>query len=114
MPFDFAAVSSPFRMQPGLRRLASGEPQLTPNSPGDKALREKLAVLSAHASRALVTAPGFDAAPALHALCTHASREHPGAFSAEADAGWAAPRLGWSLAHQLVTPQSPAKPTGFE
>ena len=30
MPFDFALVSAPFRMQPGLRRVAAGAPQLTP------------------------------------------------------------------------------------
>src|SRR4051812_32428877 len=31
MPFDFdAAVSAPFRVQPGLRKIASGTPQLTP------------------------------------------------------------------------------------
>ena len=40
MSFDFAAVSAPFRMQPGLRRLAAGTTQLTPNQPGDRALRE--------------------------------------------------------------------------
>lgn len=102
MPFDFAAVSSPFRMQPGLRRLASGEPQLTPNNPGDKALREKLAVLSAHPAHAFVAAPGFDAAPALHALCMHASGEHPDAFRAEPDAGWTALRLGWTVRGDTV------------
>ena len=108
MPFDFAAVSSPFRMQPGLRRLASGEPQLTPNNPGDKALREKLAVLSAHPAHALVAAPGFDAAPALHALCLHASAEHPDAFIADADAGWTAPRLGWGVRGDALRGNGPA------
>ena len=48
MPFDFeAAVVAPFRMQPGLRRLAHGATQLTPLAPGGKHQREKLAVLSA-------------------------------------------------------------------
>ncbi len=48
MAFDFSAVAAPFRMQPGLRRIAPGTPQLTPNRLGDRALVEKLAVLSAH------------------------------------------------------------------
>ena len=68
MPFDFTAVSSPFRMQPGLRRLAAGAQQLTPNRLGDRALVEKLAVLATHADQALLSAEGFDARPALHAL----------------------------------------------
>ena len=65
MPFDFAAVTAPFRMQPGLRRLAPGSPQLTPNHLGDPALAAKLEVLRAHADEALVAVPGFDAGPAL-------------------------------------------------
>ena len=107
MPFDFAAVSSPFRMQPGLRRLAVGEPQLTPNGLDDRALREKLAVLSAHAEQAFVAAPGFDAAPALHALCMHASDEHPNAFSVEPNAGWCAIQLGWSVRGDAVRGDGP-------
>jgi hypothetical protein len=79
--FDFdAAVSSPFRMQPGLRRLPAGVPQLTPLAPGSRHQREKLAVLSAFWAQALVQQPGFDAQPALHALCTHAQAEHPQAW----------------------------------
>ena len=94
MSFDFAAVSAPFRMQPGLRRLAAGTTQLTPNQPGDRALREKLAVLGAYAPQALLSTPGFDAAPALQALSHQAAAEHPGAWSAQsAHAHW----LGWSL-----------------
>ena len=97
MPFDFAAVNTPFRMQPGLRRLAPGEPQLTPNRPGDRALQEKLAVLLAHPQQALITAPGFDPAPALRALCSHAATEHPEAFLVEPGGVLHARRLGWSL-----------------
>jgi len=76
--FDFdAAVVAPFRMQPGLRRLAAGARQLTPNAPGSRHMREKLAVLSAFAPQALLCAPGFDATPALHALAAQAAAEHP-------------------------------------
>lgn len=77
MSFDFdAAVLAPFRMQPGLRRMAEGAVHLTPVGPGSRHQREKLAVLSAHPLQALQVAPGFDAAPAVHALAAHAAREH--------------------------------------
>lgn len=82
MSFDFdAAVSAPFRMQPGLRRLAAGVPHLTPLSPGSRHQREKLAVLSAFPELALQLRPGFDPQPALHALAAHAAVEHPQAFA---------------------------------
>ena len=81
-PFDFdAAVAAPFRMQPGLRRLPAGAPQLTPLSPGSRHQREKLAVLSAYWSQALQQRAGFDAQPALDALCRHAAAEHPDAWA---------------------------------
>ncbi len=76
--FDFdAALQAPFKMQPGLRALAPGVHQLTPIAPGSKHQREKLAVLSATPTHALACVPGFDATPALHALCAHAQNEHP-------------------------------------
>ena len=82
MPFDFeAAVTAPFRMQPGLRRVAPGVAQLTPLAAGSRHQREKLAVLSAFWPQALCEAPGFDAAPALDALCRHAAAEHPQAWA---------------------------------
>jgi dimethylamine monooxygenase subunit A len=80
--FDFdAAVQAPFRMQPGLRRLAGNAAQLTPARPGSRHQREKLAVLSAFASHALAQVPGFDASPALHALAAQAAQEHPDWFA---------------------------------
>ena len=82
MHFDFdTAVSAPFRMQPGLRRLAPGSAQLTPLGPGCRHQREKLAVLTAFAPQALVARDGFDAWPALQALCQQAAAEHPQAWS---------------------------------
>ena len=78
--FNFdAAVVAPFRMQPGLRRLAPGAQQLTAAAPGGRHMREKLAVLSAFAPQALLCADGFDAGPALHALLERATAEHPAA-----------------------------------
>jgi hypothetical protein len=81
MDFDFSAVGTPFRMQPGLRRLAPGAVQLTPLAPGSRHQREKLAVLSAFTSQALLVRPGFDAVPALDALAAHAAAEHPQHFT---------------------------------
>jgi len=87
-------------MQPGLRRLdptAPGAAQLTPNRIGDRALREKLAVLFSFWPTALLQAPGFDAAPALAALAAQAAREHPAAFQLKPGDAWHAPWLGWAL-----------------
>jgi dimethylamine monooxygenase subunit A len=90
MSFDFdAAVSAPFRMQPGLHRLPAGAAQLTPVAPGSRHQREKLAVLSAFADQALVARAGFDAAPALSALNRHAAAEHPGLWSWDGSAATA-------------------------
>ncbi|KNZ31501.1 MAG: hypothetical protein AD742_15955 [Methylibium sp. NZG] len=97
MPFDFSSVKAPFRMQPGLRRLAPGSPQLTPNQPGSRALHEKLAVLKAHAPEALLAAPGFDAAPAVRALLSHAATEQPAALRWDGDRRIDACHIGWSL-----------------
>lgn len=110
MSFDFSAVQSPFRMQPGLRKLAAGAAQLTPNRIGDRALREKLAVLFSHSSQALLSAPGFDAAPALGALCAHAAAEHPQAFSVDAVSAVHAHHLGWSLHGADLRPTDAAAP----
>jgi len=99
MPFDFDAISTPFRMQPGLRRLSPGVVQLTPTRPGDRVLREKLAVLNGHAHQALLTSPGFDPQPALQALFQHAAAEHPGAWRCDADGSVHALQLGW-LVHE--------------
>lgn len=79
MSFDFdAAVRAPFRMQPGLRRLEAGTPQLTPLQPGDAARGEKLSILTHDWQHALLREPGFDPAPALRALAAQADREHAG------------------------------------
>lgn len=96
MPFDFDAVSTPFRMQPGLRRLAPEAGQLTPTRPGDQVLREKLAVLNTHAHQALLMSPDFDPRPALHALFEHAAAEHPEAWRCDHDGSLQALHLGWS------------------
>ena len=110
MSFDFASVTAPFRMQPGLRRLASGSPQLTPSLPGQRTLREKLAVLNAHAAQALLATPGFDAGPALRALSAQAAREHPAAWSCPTPDQAHAHHLGWSLQGGELLPHENAMP----
>jgi dimethylamine monooxygenase subunit A len=107
MAFDFSAVAVPFRMQPGLRKLAPGAAQLTPTRPGAVALAEKLAVLSAQPGQALLCAGGFDAAPALRAVCEQAAGEHPGHFDWDGDAALDARALGCSLRGAQVAGDGP-------
>ena len=99
MPFDFSLVTSPFRMQPGLRRVEPGAAQLTPSLPGGRHLREKTAVLARFPQEALVAAAGFDAAPVLDAIALEAARAEPVAFAVDTAAGLDAhaPLLGWSI-----------------
>lgn len=99
-PFDFSLVTAPFRMQPGLRRVAVGTAQLTPSWPGSRHLREKIAVLGAFTDQALAAVPGFDPMPALRALAREASLAEATAFVIdESGSGprWHAPRIGWSV-----------------
>ncbi len=103
MSFDFdVAVSTPFRMQPGLRRLAPGARQLTPSGPGSRHMREKLAVLSAFPSQAMLLQHGFDAAPALDALASQAALEHPATLAWDGQCA-AAPLLGVAVAEGEIT-----------
>ena len=108
MAFDFSAVAVPFRMQPGLRRIAPGTPQLTPNRLGDRALVEKLAVLSAHCEQAFVAEPGFDPGRALEALAVQAAAEHPDFFTRDGSDRYVASALGWSLADDRFVGDGPA------
>ena len=70
MDFDFDHIAVPFRMQPGLRRLVPGEPQLTRLDRAGPLHEEKRNVLHAGGSRHCV--PGFDPAPALDAIADRA------------------------------------------
>ena len=106
MAFDFSAVAAPFRMQPGLRRLAAGTAQLSPLRLGDAALLEKLAVLGAFSAEALVAADGFDATPAVRALVAHASTEQPDALRLDAGSVLA-PHLGWGVVDGRVAGDGP-------
>jgi hypothetical protein len=102
MCFDFdAAVSAPFRMQPGLRRMADDANHLTPVGAGSRHQREKLAVLSATPLQALQAVPGFDARAAVHALAAHAAREHPAAFAWDGERA-TAPGLGVAVRGDTV------------
>jgi hypothetical protein len=70
MDFDFDQIAVPFRMQPGLRRLEPGAPQLTRLAPAGALYREKRKVVEAGQSRLCVA--GFDPAPALQAIADKA------------------------------------------
>jgi hypothetical protein len=88
--FDFAvAVQAPFRMQPGLRRLAPGALHLQRAGSGSRHQREKLAVLGAFADEALQQRAGFDAGAALQALAAQAAAEHPQHFGWDGQSAWA-------------------------
>ncbi len=77
MPFDFSLVSAPFRMQPGLRRVAPGAAQLTPSAPGSRHLREKTAVLASFAEQALRSTSGIDEPAILRTIAGEAARTLP-------------------------------------
>ncbi len=110
MPFDFDAVTAPFRMQPGLRRLAPGTVQLTPAALGGRHFTEKLAALRQHPEHALLVSPGFDATPALHALAAEAGTRHPDCFQwHEVERRFDARALGWSVADGEVAGVGPAE-----
>jgi hypothetical protein len=110
MPFDFNAIRTPFRMQPGLRRLTPGAIQLTPNQPGGRTFCEKLAVLSTHAHQALLMSSGFGPLPALHALFEHAATEHPEAWRFEDDGSVQALQLGWAVQDGVATSSAAGAP----
>lgn len=97
MPFDFNQVSVPFRMQPGLRRIAPGSAQLTRSRQNGRHLREKMAVLASTANEALVATTGFDAGPALHAIAREAALAAPPAFTFGGANDCSAPQLGWTI-----------------
>jgi hypothetical protein len=95
--FDFdAAVVAPFRMQPGLRRLASDARPLHGLTPDSPAFAEKLAVLSRDPASALLCADGFDTQPAWRALAQEAAKQCGDAIAID-EVGVIARRLGWRV-----------------
>ena len=98
-----AAVQAPFRMQPGLRRLAAGSRQLHPDARRSRHLLEKLQALRAALPTALQCADGYDPLPGLRTLAAHAAAEHPASF------GWdgataSAHALGWAVRGSALLP----------
>ena len=87
MPFDPAAITSPFRMQPGLRRVAPGTAAVHAAPQGSPEFDAKLAALASHADQCLVGSADVDARPALHAIGQAAGRDCPAALSLSADLG---------------------------
>ncbi len=66
MDFDLCKIAVPFRMQPGLQRMAPGALHVTPLDPQGRLYAEKLRVHRAGISQ--LSVPGFDPAPALAAI----------------------------------------------
>lgn len=96
--FDFeAAVQAPFRMQPGLRRLRPGAPQLHGLDPHDPVFAEKLAALAAAPDDALCRVEGAEVGEPLLALAAEAARQCPAALALDDGLGIAAPALGWRV-----------------
>lgn len=75
MDFDFAQIAVPFRMQPGLRRIAADAVRLTPLEAGSALHAEKLAVMVAGQSRHAIA--GFDPGPAQQAIAAKGSWWRP-------------------------------------
>lgn len=73
MDFPLSRIAAPFRMQPGLQRLAPDARQLTPLAAGSALWQEKKRVLESGASRLAV--PGFDPGPAIEAILAQAQAE---------------------------------------
>jgi hypothetical protein len=85
MPFDPAAITSPFRMQPGLRRVAPGTPAVHAAPPGSPEFQAKLAALAHDADQCLVGSAEVDARPALRAIAEAAGRDCPQALMLRGD-----------------------------
>lgn len=73
MDFEPSRIAAPFRMQPGLQRLAPDARQLTPLAAGSALWQEKKRVLESGASRLAVA--GFDPGPAIEAILAQAQAE---------------------------------------
>jgi len=84
MDFDFKHIAVPFRMQPGLRRMAEGESHLTPLDRNSPLYREKLKVLEA--GQCFHMQPGFDPEMSFQAIAAQARREgYPAALASVHD-----------------------------
>ncbi|MBX3659064.1 MAG: DUF3445 domain-containing protein [Ramlibacter sp.] len=70
MSFDLSRLRQPFRMEPGLRRMAPGEVHLSPLAPGSALYLEKQRVFESGQSRWCV--PGFDPQFAIQTIADHA------------------------------------------
>lgn len=110
MSFDFdAAVTAPFRMQPGLRRLPQGQQTLHGLAPASAAFAEKLAVLQQAPQTALLCTSDFDPSPGWHVLAGEAHVQCPDAILTDAER-LTAPALGLSVRWDGTDPEPLATP----
>jgi len=73
MPFDLQQLDVPFRMRPGLRKMACDERHLQALHSGSALSLEKQRV--ADAGQSVVCMPGFDASTAIDAIWQQANRD---------------------------------------
>jgi len=85
MEFDLSEITAPFRMQPGLSKMAPGARHTRLLVPGSPLFHEKLAVLRHHPDQALLQVDQFDARPALQALAAQLAVEWPDACTLSHD-----------------------------
>jgi len=85
MEFDLSEITAPFRMQPGLSKMAPGARHTRLLVPGSPLCHEKLAVLRHQPDKALLQVAQFDARPALQALAAQLAFEWPDACTLSHD-----------------------------
>lgn len=73
MPFDLQQIDVPFRMQPGLRKMAAGERHLRALRADGALYREKQQVVAA--GQSVLCMPGFDPTETIDAIWHQARRE---------------------------------------
>lgn len=77
MEFDLSEITAPFRMQPGLSRMAEKAKHTRLLKPQSPLFKEKLAVLRFHADQALLQVKGFDPRSALWTIAQRLIVEWP-------------------------------------
>ena len=108
MEFDLSEITAPFRMQPGLSKMAPDARHTRLLEPDSSLFHEKLSVLCTHPDQALLQVAQFDTRPALHVLAQQLAVEWPQACTF-ADDILNLPTLGLQLNLQSLDVQVTAQ-----
>lgn len=108
MEFDLSEITAPFRMQPGLSKMAPDARHTRLLEPDSTLFHEKLSVLCTHPDQALLQVAQFDTRPALHVLAQQLAVEWPQACTF-ADDILNLPTLGLQLNLQSLDVQVTAQ-----